>query len=105
MNLLDLFVKIGVDDDDLEKGLDKAKAAVGVAGKAMAAAFSAAAAGAVALVKESVDAYANYEQLVGGVETLFSNLEGTISAAPAVLAKANEAFKTAGMSAGADIKP
>ena len=99
MNLLDLFVKIGIDDDDLEKGLDKAKAAVGVAGKAMAAAFSAAAAGAVALVKESVDAYANYEQLVGGVETLFSNLEGTISAAPTVLAKANEAFKTAGMSA------
>ena len=99
MNLFELFVKLGVDDDDLEKGLDKAKSAVGAAGKAMAAGFAAAAAGATALVAQSVNAYKDYEQLVGGVETLFSNLEGTVSAAPAVLAKANEAFKTAGMSA------
>lgn len=99
MNLFELFVKLGVDDDDLEKGLDNAKKAVGAAGKAMAAGFAAAAAGATALVAQSVNAYKDYEQLVGGVETLFSNLEGTVSAAPAVLAKANEAFKTAGMSA------
>lgn len=99
MNLFELFVKLGIDDDDLEKGLDKAKSAVGAAGKAMATGFAAAAAGATALVAQSVNAYKDYEQLVGGVETLFSNLEGTVSAAPAVLAKANEAFKTAGMSA------
>lgn len=66
---------------------------------AVGAAVSAAAAGAGALVKQSVDAYANYEQLVGGVETLFSNLEGTVSAAPTVLENASNAYKTAGMSA------
>lgn len=99
MDLFDLFVKIGIDDKDLETGINNAKKAVGAAGKAMAAGFAAAAAGATALVAQSVNAYKNYEQLVGGVETLFSNLEGTVSAAPAVLAKANEAFKTAGMSA------
>lgn len=45
------------------------------------------------LVKQSVQAYAEYEQLVGGVETLFKN------SADKVMKYANEAYKTAGMSA------
>lgn len=99
MDLFDLFVKLGLDDSEFESGLQKAQKAVGAAGVAITATVGAAFAGATALVKESVEAYKNYEQLVGGVETLFSNLEGTISAAPAVIEKANDAFKSAGMSA------
>lgn len=45
------------------------------------------------LVKQSVQAYAEYEQLVGGVETLFKK------SADKVMKYANEAYKTAGMSA------
>jgi len=99
MDLLDLFVKIGIDDDDLQSGLDRVGTAVSAAGTAIAATTSAAVAGVTALVKESVSAYSNYEQLIGGVQTLFTNLEGTISAAPQIIENANKAFETAGMSA------
>lgn len=120
MDLFDLFIRIGVDDTGVSRQLDEvnrqlnsteesAKGAsssfeafgnvLGVVGKAVTAAVGAAAAGATALVKESVNAYSQYEQLVGGVETLFSNLEGTLSAAPTVIENASNAFKTANMSA------
>ena len=81
MNLLDLFVKISVDDQasqnvetlgsKIGKGLEAA-AAVGVA------AVSAAATGVAALTKQSVENYAEYEQLVGGVETLFKDSADTV---------------------------
>jgi hypothetical protein len=45
------------------------------------------------LTKQSIQAYAEYEQLVGGVETLFKK------SADKVMKYANEAYKTAGMSA------
>ena len=67
--------------------------AFGAAVKAGGAALAAAAAGAAALVKSSVESYANFEQLVGGVETLFGNSAATIQR------YANDAFKTAGLSA------
>ena len=96
MNLLDLFVKISVDDQasqnvetlgsKIGRGLEKA-AKIGTA------AVSAAAAGITALTKASVENYAEYEQLVGGVETLFGE------AGKAVIADANNAFKDAGLSA------
>lgn len=55
---------------------------------------SAAAAGAIAAIgKAAVTAYADYEQLVGGVETLFKDSAST------VIEYANNAYKTAGMSA------
>lgn len=67
----------------LGKGLAKG-AAVGVT----------AAAGAIGgLVTKSVQAYADYEQLTGGVETLFKD------SAPEVQKYANNAYKTAGLSA------
>lgn len=47
------------------------------------------------LVTKSIQAYADYEQLVGGVETLFKNSADT------VLQYAENAYKTAGMSANA----
>lgn len=49
----------------------------------------------IGLGKQAVDAYGNYEQLVGGVETLFKEN------ASAVIKNASEAYKTAGMSANA----
>ena len=61
--------------------------------KVSGVAIGAGAAAVVAVSKQAVDAYANYEQLAGGVETLF---EG---AAPAVIENAQNAFKTAQMSA------
>lgn len=45
------------------------------------------------IVSGGIDAYANYEQLVGGVETMFK------SSAPKVQQYAKDAFRTAGLSA------
>ena len=56
----------------------------------IAAAFGAAA---VAITKQAVDAYADYEQLIGGVETLFKD------AADKVAGYAEDAFYTVGISA------
>lgn len=47
----------------------------------------------VGMVKESVQAYAEYEQLVGGVDTLFKDSSKTVQK------YANDAYKTAGMNA------
>lgn len=47
----------------------------------------------VNLGKSAIAVYANYEQLVGGVETLFKD------AAPIVQSLADKAYKTAGLSA------
>lgn len=62
-------------------------------GAALAAVAVAAAAAAVELGKEVIKAYGQYEQLVGGVETLFKE------SAPQVEEYAKNAYKTAGMSA------
>ncbi len=65
----------------------KAAAKVGVAG------LGAAATGIAAFSKQALDAYADYEQLVGGVETLFGDAAGT------VMQYADQAFQSAGLSA------
>lgn len=62
-------------------------------GKAAAAALGAATAAVGALSKMSLSAYGNYEQLMGGVETLYKD------SADIVTSYANSAYKTAGMSA------
>lgn len=102
MNLMDLFIKIGVKDE----ASGPIKKLTGAVGKGLAtgvkvglAAIGAASAAIGGLVTQSVRAYARYEQLVGGVETLFSNLDGTVSAAPKVLENAAKAYETAGISA------
>lgn len=68
-----------------------------VASKALAGAavagFSMAAAGAVKLGKEALSSYADYEQLTGGIETLFKG------SSDAVMQYAADAYKTAGLSA------
>ena len=84
-------------DSQISKSESKLKAGFGkVAGAVGAAATTAVAAGAAAVVsltKQAVSAYADYEQLIGGVETLFGD------AADFVQDKADQAFKTAGISA------
>lgn len=64
-------------------------------GGASVAAAGAAAAGVAAITKQAVDSYAEYEQLVGGVDTLFGDASATVQE------NAANAFKTAGMSANA----
>jgi phage-related protein len=63
--------------------------------KAIGSAIKAIGTGVVDMVKDSVKAFADYEQLVGGVETLFKD------SSKQVQAYANEAYKTAGLSANA----
>ena len=96
MNLFELFVKIGVDDQASGKlGELSGKLGNGLktAAKIGTAAVGAAAAGIAALTTAAVNNYAEYEQLVGGVETLFK------SSADKVQEYADNAYKTAGMSA------
>ena len=110
MNVFDLFATLTLDDEEYRKKLNEDEdeasergsrigSIFGTAGKAVVAGLSAAAAGVGLLVKSSVGAYADYEQLVGGVETLFSSLDGSVSAASDVMANAANAYKTAGLSA------
>lgn len=104
MNLFNLFVKIGADTSGAEKGIDdvgkktsslgsKVSKGLGVTAKVVGAAVSAAAGGVAALATAATKSYGDYEQLVGGVETLFKESQGV------VMEYANNAYKTAGLSA------
>ena len=104
MNVFDLYAKIALDTGEYEKGLedasgktssfaDKLKTGLATAAKVGTAAIGAASTGIAALTKSSIDGYAEYEQLVGGVETLFKQ------SADVVQQYAANAYKTAGMSA------
>lgn len=82
-----------------ESALGKIGSAAGKAaleiGKISLAAVGAASAAVGAVSKAAIDSYANYEQLVGGVETLFGD------SADVVKGYAEEAFSTVGMSCNA----
>lgn len=74
MNLFELFVRIGVQDDATDKIGEiggKLKSGLATAGKVAAAGIGVATTAVGALAKAAVSSYADYEQLVGGVETLF----------------------------------
>ena len=104
LNLFDLFARIILDTSDYDDNLDEAsrntesfaekmKNGLSTAAKVGAAALTAAASGVAALTKSSIDQYAEYEQLVGGVDTLFKEASNTIQQ------YASNAYKTAGVSA------
>lgn len=82
-----------------EKSGHHLKEGVAKAAKLAAAAFTAAMAGAVALIKQSLDAYAETEQLAGGIQKLFGD-----DAAAQVMSNAAQAYKTAGISANDYLK-
>ena len=96
MNLFELFIKISADDQatkKIEGFRQKLGTGLQTAAKVGTAAVAAAAAGITALTANAVKNYAEYEQLVGGVETLFKDSAGKVQEYAA------NAYKTAGMSA------
>ena len=96
MNLMDLFIKISVDDQassQVETLSGKFKKGLATAAKVGSVAVGAAGTAVVAIGKQAIEQYAEYEQLVGGVETLFKQSADT------VMGYAENAYKTAGMSA------
>ena len=96
MNLLDLFVKISVQDEaseNVETLSGKFKNGLATAAKVGAAAVGAAATGIATLTKNALNNYAEYEQLVGGVDTLFKDSSAKVQEYAA------NAYKTAGLSA------
>ena len=95
MNLFELFVKIGVDDQASGKLKDlggKLGNGLATAAKIGTAAVGAAAAGITALTTAAVNNYAEYEQLVGGAELMFGK------ACETVAKNAQDAYKTVQMS-------
>ena len=102
--LFDLQAVISLDSSKFEDGIANAskettklagilKNGLATAAKVGAAAMAAAGTAVVALTKQAVESYAEYEQLIGGVETLFKE------SADVVAQYAANAYKTAGMSA------
>ena len=102
--LFDLQAVIRLDSDQFENGVKKAeksgsslatslKSGLATAAKVGAAAVGAAAPAIGALTTAAVNNYAEYEQLVGGVETLFKQSSDT------VMSYAENAYKTAGLTA------
>lgn len=81
------------DDSKFSKTINGLKGVASTAMKGIAAGAAAATTGVVALSKAAFDSYAQYEQLVGGVETLFKDSSATVQQYAA------EAYKTAGVSA------
>ena len=86
-----------LDSSGVESGVSalggKLSGVMGTALKGTGVAIGAAVAGVSALTKSSLDAYADFEQLTGGVETLFK------TSADKVMEYADEAYKSAGLSA------
>lgn len=128
MDLLDLLVKIGVDDqasgkvDGIAGGIEgKLGKAAGAAASLVAAGVTAVAAGVTAVTGMSMNAYAAYEQNVGGIKKIFGNMGKSLEdyaamtgqtveqcsgkwqqleqAQTTVLANADRAYITAGLSA------
>lgn len=108
MDLFDLYAKLTLDSKEYNKGLDEAESKASsagsriasnfgskmvTAGKIAATGFIAASGAVIAFTKKAVDAYGEYEQLAGGVETLFKD------ASNAVIENANKAYATAQLSA------
>ena len=96
MNLLDLAVKITCDDQasgEVDKIGDGIKNKLGIAAKAGVAAVAAVGTATIAIGKTALDAYSNYEQLVGGIDTLFKASSGKMQQYAA------NAYQTAGVSA------
>lgn len=133
INVYDLEAKITLDDEGYRRGLgeageetskfgEKLKNGLATAAKITGTALGTAATGIAALAKQSIEGYAEYEQLVGGVETLFGakgaesvqqyaemvgktvqevsgEFDALILAQDTVIKNAQNAYSTAGLSA------
>lgn len=122
MEIFKLLGKIVIDGaDDAQNSIEKVGKAATKAGKVIAAGVGAGAAAVGVLAKNAVSSYADYEQLVGGVQTLFNETELSLeeyaasmgkttdevllewgdltSGARRVMNNADEAFRNVGLSA------
>lgn len=116
VDIFDLVAKIKIDTSDFEKGVKKSKGDLDDFGKSastfgqvlkanlvsgaitkglslLGSAIKSVTGSMAGLIKQSVSAYGEYEQLVGGVETLFKGSSDTIKK------YAEKAYQTAGLSA------
>lgn len=108
MTVFELVAKLTLDskeyEDDLKKQAHSSDKLAGAWGKfskvakAGAVAISAASAAVGALTKKSIDAYAEYEQLSGGIRKLYED------GADDLLNYAQQAYRTSGMSTNAYIQ-
>ena len=97
MNLFELFVKIGVDDqasDKLSTLSSKLGNGLKTAAKIGTAAVGTAAAGIAALTKSAVEGFAEYEQLAGGAQKIFDQMDYS-----KIEQDAQNAYKTMNISA------
>lgn len=103
MDVFDLFAKISLDTSEYDGKLEKSKSGfsqfadfaqkgISTAVKVTSAAVAAGATATAVLVKNAIEGFADYEQLVGGVETLFKN------SSDKVMQYAEKAYETAGLS-------
>lgn len=104
-NLFVLKAVLGLDSSEYEQGIDNAGKKASVFSEVLKAnlvtkgvevavtGLKKLGSAAVNVIQQSVDAFADYEQLAGGVETLFKG------SADAVMQYAADAYKTAGLSA------
>lgn len=113
MDIFNLYAKLSLNTDDYEKGVEKAKDGAStlmdvfsgtLLGNVVSDGLRTVANGiteigktaanmAVSIGKASLDSYADYEQLVGGVETLYKDSAGIIES------YAKDAYKNVGLSA------
>ena len=122
MEIFKLLGKIVIDGaDDAQNSIEKVGKAATKAGKVIAAGVGAGATAIGVLAKNAVSSYADYEQLAGGVQTLFNETELSLeeyaasvgkttdevllewgdltSGARRVMNNADEAFRNVGLSA------
>lgn len=88
-----IVIDTSIDNSGAESGLSKLGSIASKGFKAISASVAVATTAVGALTKSSVEQYAAYEQLTGGVETLFKDSASTVNHF------AQNAYKTAGLSA------
>lgn len=88
-----IILKTQVDDSGAKKGFASLKDGALKVGKALGAMGVTGASAVAMITKSAVDGYAEYEQLAGGVETLFKD------SADVLMGYADRAYQTAGLSA------
>lgn len=93
--LFELLAKVGLDSSEYESGISRLSSGIKTFATGVGVAMTAASTAAVAVGKQALDAYADYEQLVGGVDTLFKDSSAKVQEYAA------NAFQTAGLSANA----
>ena len=97
MNLFELFVKIGVDDqasNKLKNISGKLGDGLKTAAKVGVAAVGAVSAAIVGLTTQAVNSFAEYEQLAGGAKKIFNDMDYS-----KIATDANNAYKELGLSA------